>query len=255
MEIGQRASERYKVPSKKSANIPSVYNIPTEIPFLDILASGITNRYQDQNNPLSLAKVLILLPTRRACRTLRKIFLKHTKGQAILLPKMVPIGDIDENIIQLSSLATSDFKIKHEILPSIGDIKRRLLLTKLLQESLKKERIVTERSYNIPVDRIVRLAGELSELLDQVQTERLDFANLINLVPNDYATHWQLTLEFLSVLTGSWPKLLAQEEAIDPVDRWNQILSACLVEWKKHRPISPIIAAGSTGSIPATVDL
>lgn len=255
MEVGQHVSERYKMPSKKTADIPSVYNIPSELPFLDILASGITNKYQDPNNPLSLAKVLILLPTRRACRTLRKVFLKHTNGQAILLPKMVPIGDIDENIIQLSSLAISDFKIEDKILPSVGDIKRRLLLTKLLQESLQKKRIGTERSYNIPVDRMVRLAGELAELLDQVQTERLDFANLINLVPNDYATHWQLTLEFLSVLTGSWPKLLAQEEAIDPVNRWNQILSACLVEWKKHRPISPIIAAGSTGSIPATVDL
>ena len=139
MEVGQHVSERYKMPSKKTADIPSVYNIPSELPFLDILASGITNKYQDPNNPLSLAKVLILLPTRRACRTLRKVFLKHTNGQAILLPKMVPIGDIDENIIQLSSLAISDFKIEDKILPSVGDIKRRLLLTKLLQESLQKK--------------------------------------------------------------------------------------------------------------------
>ncbi|NJO67599.1 MAG: hypothetical protein HC826_01190, partial [Rhodospirillales bacterium] len=35
--------------------------------------------------------------------------------------------------------------------------------------------------------------------------------------------HWQLTLRFLQLLTVNWPRILAEEQAIDPALRRNQL--------------------------------
>lgn len=41
------------------------------------------------------------------------------------------------------------------------------------------------------------LAGELGRLLDAVESEELAFDALSGLVPEEYAAHWQKTLDFL----------------------------------------------------------
>src|SRR6185312_1123512 len=70
-----------------------------------------------------------------------------------------------------------------------------------------------------------------------------------------YASHWQLTLRFLSVLTEEWPRILAAEGCIDSAERRNRALAAQAEAWRRHPPADPVIAAGSTGSIPATAAL
>src|SRR5262249_2934849 len=62
-------------------------------------------------------------------------------------------------------------------------------------------------------------------------------------------------LRFLSVLTEEWPKILAAEGCIDPAERRNRALAAQAEAWRRHAPADPVIAAGSTGSIPATAAL
>ena len=57
----------------------------------------------------------------------------------------------------------------------------------------------SDPSHAVSVDQAVALAGELARLLDQVETEGLDFGNLGGLVPETYAAHWQTTLDFLTI--------------------------------------------------------
>ena len=71
---------------------PTVYTIPAGHSFADALAQGILDR--TAGNPLTLTDYTILLPSRRACRTLREAFLRLSGGKAILLPMLHPIGDI-----------------------------------------------------------------------------------------------------------------------------------------------------------------
>ena len=73
---------------------PTVFNINPGIPFLDSLAAGIFKRYA--RKPENLINLTVLLPTRRACRSLSTSFLTLTNGRSTLLPKMIPLGDIDE---------------------------------------------------------------------------------------------------------------------------------------------------------------
>ncbi|MFM9842928.1 MAG: double-strand break repair protein AddB, partial [Dongiaceae bacterium] len=66
---------------------------------------------------------------------------------------------------------------------------------------------------------------------------------------------WQRTLKFLGILTEAWPQILQEEGCIDPALRRNQVLAAQAAFWRAQPPADPVIAAGSTGSIPATAAL
>ena len=83
----------------------------------------------------------------------------------------------------------------------------------------------------------------------------MTFDGFATLVPAEYAAHWQGTLEFLKILIKHWPVILAEYDAVDPAEHRNQSLAAQRTAWIKNPPNTPIIVAGSTGSIPATVDL
>ncbi|MBT7360838.1 MAG: double-strand break repair protein AddB, partial [Rhodospirillaceae bacterium] len=136
-----------------------------------------------------------------------------------------------------------------EMPPAVPELRRRVLLARLLMAR------PIGQTQSLPVDHAMELAGELGRLLDQVQTERLDFDALESLVPDAYAAHWQETLGFLKILTETWPAVLEGEGAIDPADRRNRLLQARGEAWRRDPPRDPVIAAGSTGSIPATADL
>ncbi|MGE4562233.1 MAG: double-strand break repair protein AddB, partial [Rhodospirillales bacterium] len=226
---------------RQSSAKASIYNIPAGWPFVDALAAGIRARTGD--DPAELARVTVLLPTRRACRTLRDAFLRLGNGEALLLPRLSPIGDVDEDELLLGNeLAASDAAF--EVPPALPGLRRQLLLT----------RLVLVKHDGTP-DQAIRLALELGRLLDEVYIERLSFDGLERLVPDDFSDHWQITLDFLKILTDEWPKILAEEGAIDYVDYRNQLLEAQARAWTETPPPGPVIAAGSTGSIPATADL
>lgn len=241
--------------SEERVNFPSIYTIPADDHFLDVLTKGIIDRYFDDKDPFGLAHILVLLPTRRSCRALQDAFLRYTDGGSVLLPRMIPIGDIDEGHLQIDTLATDIFSEENNVLPAVSDMRRRLILSQLIQQQAQKTTGTILEDKNLPTDRAIRLAFELSSLLNQVQNEQLGFENLAKLVPDDYAAHWQITLQFLNILTEEWPKRLVKERVIDPAHRRNLLMQARAKIWQNNPPKTPIIAAGSTGSIPATADL
>jgi inactivated superfamily I helicase len=74
---------------------PTVFTIPSTFAFVDTLAAGLmTDAGQD---PLALARMTVLLPTRRACRSLREAFLRLAGGAPLLPPRMMPLNDLDED--------------------------------------------------------------------------------------------------------------------------------------------------------------
>ncbi|NQV99425.1 MAG: double-strand break repair protein AddB [Rhodospirillales bacterium] len=221
----------------------AVYTISAHLPFVDTLAAGI--RDLTENDPAQLTAVRVLLPTRRACRSLRDAFLRLSHGQPTLLPQMTPIGDVDEDELLLSGTGDDMAGVDPlDIPPAVSPLRRQLLLARLIMAR-----------GDTSADQAVRLGLELARLLDQLHTERLDFSKFATLVPDTYSQHWQETLQFLEILTREWPAILASDGAIDAADRRNRLLDSQTRQWRRHPPTGPIIAAGSTGSIPATADL
>ncbi|MFQ5971479.1 MAG: double-strand break repair protein AddB, partial [Alphaproteobacteria bacterium] len=227
----------------------NIYTIPPNLPFLDVLVAGLADRYGASGEPWTLSRVVVLLPTRRACRAFRDACLRLTDGRPLLLPRLLPIGDIDEDELGLGELTVLGPEL--EAPPAIPELRRRLLLTRLI----RAQQAADKGPGHIPAEQAVRLAERLARLLDQVQAERLSFDRLTDLVPEEYARHWQLTLEFLGILTSHWPAILAEEDCIDPAERRNRVAQLRAEAWRSRPPDYPVVAAGSTGSVPATADL
>ena len=73
----------------------SVYSIDAGLPFAEQLARGLM---AIADSPEQLARALVLVPSRRSGQALQAAFLSVSGGQAMLLPRMVPIGDIGDEI-------------------------------------------------------------------------------------------------------------------------------------------------------------
>ncbi len=230
-----------------SATDPKVFTINVEHAFVDELAHGIVDRYG--SDPLSLSGVTVLLPNRRAVRALREAFLRRHGHQPLLLPTMRAIGDIDEGEIEVLSAGFGiDFA---ELVPPISPLRRQILLSQLVE---RWQLPLGDRTTLAPAQ-AWRLAEELASLVDQVDTAGLSFDRLEDLAPENLALHWHDTLEFLKIATVHWPEILLAEGKQDPAAYRNQSLRQLSGIYQKIPPEKPVIAAGSTGSIPATAEL
>ena len=87
-------------------------------------------------DPLALAAATLYLPTRRACRLLRDAFLDaRSTSDAAILPRIVAIGDIDEDEIAFAEAAAGDIAADAlAVPPALGALERRLLLTQLVPQ-------------------------------------------------------------------------------------------------------------------------
>jgi ATP-dependent helicase/nuclease subunit B len=221
-----------------------VFTIPASAPFADALARGLVEQLNPQTDPLALARATVYLPTRRAARTLTDAFARALGGAA-LLPEIRPLGDVDEDEF-LFDPSAEDF----DLVPAISPIRRRILLATLISRWSKNRH---ERDLNFA--QAIRLARALASFLDDMQRQNADLSKLERLVPENLAAHWTDVHEFLSLLAEQWPTLLLAEHAQDPAAYTNASLRALAQHFEKNPPLHPVIAAGSTGSIPATADL
>ncbi|HVA11680.1 MAG TPA: double-strand break repair protein AddB, partial [Stellaceae bacterium] len=102
---------------------PAIYSIAPDQPFLDTLVAGLMRRAGKA--PLALAGMTVLLPTRRAARSLREAFLRAGNGAAMLLPRMLPVGDLDPDELALLPDEADGVGAGFEIPPSVPELRRR----------------------------------------------------------------------------------------------------------------------------------
>ena len=241
-----------------------VYTIPPTAAFLDTLAGAILSGdlplgRRAPPDPLSLTSYTILLPTRRACRAMREAFLAASDGAALLLPVIRPLGDVDEDAEFFSDSAIADGGLGLEMPPAIGNLERRLAMTELvLAWSRKMRETGLAGAQGFPATtpaQAVSLATELIRLLDEVEAERISLDTLSELAPERFAAHWQLTTTFLKIVTEHWPAYLEEQGVMSPYRRRDLLMAAETQRLLDRPPPGPVIAAGSTGSVPATAAL
>lgn len=79
-----------------------VFTVPVSVPFLRtvvaaLLDGRLVEGFEARKAPARLADATLYLPTRRAMRVVREIFLEEMKADAVVLPRIVALGDIDED--------------------------------------------------------------------------------------------------------------------------------------------------------------
>jgi ATP-dependent helicase/nuclease subunit B len=238
-----------------------VFTIPASAPFLPTLIEALIGGklgFAAAPDPLALAAATLYLPTRRACRLARDAFLDVLKDDAAILPRIVAIGDIDEDEIAFAQAATGDIAADALALPeAVGPVERRLLLTRLITtwatspelHGLSGSPLVAQTPAAA-----CALADDLARLIDDMTTRGVPWERLDDLVPDELDEYWQLTLKFLQIAIKQWPDVLRERGVIEAVTRRDLLIKAEAARLARKTD-APVIVAGSTGSIPATAEL
>lgn len=215
-----------------------MFNIRANTSFTDILAARFLKRYADR--PEELARVLFLLPNRRACLNLKEAFIRLRGLNPTILPRMEPVADLEEEEIFL----TADAKILQNLPPAVSLTERIFIFIKLILQKpdLGLKRITLTQAY--------ALAQNLAQLIDTAKAENLDFSRLADLVPDEYAEHWQQTLKLLQIITLHWPSILQEKNMLDTIERRIMLSRIQLKLWQQNNNFSQIILAGVTAAYP-----
>lgn len=241
---------------------PRIFSIPPGVPFLSTLAESLASGelvpgFRFDGDPLALADATIYVPTRRAARALRTAFVDLSGGKPAILPVIRALGEFDED----GTILDGTLPDLADRPPPIEPLERILLLAPLVQAW--KRRLPGHVAQLYGEDVIVPasladaiwLARDLAALIDDIETEAADWSRLGELVPESLAGWWQVTREFLEIVTSLWPQALAERGRVDPAAHRNARIRAEAARLAAKPPAGPVIAAGSTGSIPATADL
>ncbi|MEI9901900.1 MAG: hypothetical protein WDN31_19315 [Hyphomicrobium sp.] len=219
-----------------------LFTIGMDRRFADELAAGVLADYG--GDPLALADVLILLPTRRSVRALSEAFLRASNGKPTILPRMAPLGDLDDS--EWSGPADDSEALA--LPPAIDPMEREALLAALVAVFRDDQGQPIAQS----AAQALKLARELGSLLDELAIDGVPFDKLEALVEGNFASHWRRTLDFLAIVGKTWPDVLKERGQVDALDRRTQSIRAQAERWRAQPPETPVIAAGSTGSQPAT---
>ncbi|HEX4366176.1 MAG TPA: double-strand break repair protein AddB, partial [Rhodopila sp.] len=222
----------------------NLFTVAPHEPFLDALALGWLARCREEggDDPLTVSKGLILLPTRRSSRALAEAFLRVRDGRPTLLPRITALGALDETPLALAGSL--------DLPPAVAPMQRLAALSTLIL-ALRGEGGAPRTA-----DRAWLLARELAALMDEAERAGIDLAaRLPDAADPAYAEHWAQTLKFLHIVTGIWPEWLADNGVMNPAARQVALLEAQARAWQDDPPDYPVLIAGTTAGIPAVARL
>ena len=209
-------------------------------PFLDVLARWWLD--ESGPDPLAVADGLILLPTRRAARSMTEAFLRASNGKPLLLPRIVALGAVDEAPLSLAGAL--------DLPPAVDATRRLAVLTRLVLQ------LGGAGGAPTTADGAWRLARELASLLDEAYREGVSLADALpEAVEAGFAEHWVQTINFLTVVTQNWPLWLADNGLMDGADRALKLLDVQAASWDAEPPPGRVVVAGTTGGVSAVAGL
>lgn len=228
----------------------SLFSIAPHAPFLPLLVERVLDGTLlsgwTREGAFWLSDVTIVLPTRRARLALAAEFARRLGGAA-LLPDIRTFG--------------GEYKDEEPFLPpydmpalptGASALERRLALSGLV-------RAFAERAGGFATppsaSEVFWLADSLGEVIDDLTIEGVPASALRQLVPDELAGNWQQILDFLDVVLKAWPAVLAERGKQDEAAVRNERLARQAAASTALYGERPVIAAGSTGSIPATANL
>lgn len=223
---------------------PRLYTIPIHFSFADALAAGLLRRAGE--DPLALARTLLILPNSRARQAVTEAFVREA-GAGLLLPRMVTIGDIDLDELPGSFFDPAD--TPDAALPAADPLLRQFALADLIASeggARWAERGLEGR---------LRLAREMGRTIDQLLVEEIAPRELLDLDMGELQSHWQDALALFSAVWAKWRERCAAEGWIEATERRNLMLRAAARRWTATPPAAPIVAAGITTAAPAVAQV
>ena len=245
--------------SSRPRELSRVFTVPPDVAFLPhlaaaILAGDLPVPGERPPAPEDLPRWTILVPTRRAARTLATAFLEASGGRAMLLPRIRPLGDVDEEELVIEVEGWPGFDAA--LAPAMPGMEREFRLARLILDWAQghpgeplAQTLADARA------RAFALARSLGDLIDSFETEGIGLDQIAALFDLDLPRHREMVLDFLAIVQAELPQVMAGCGMIGEKEHRSRLIAAEAERLRSAPPAHPIIAAGSTGSIPATARL
>jgi ATP-dependent helicase/nuclease subunit B len=232
------------------ATAPRVYSIAAHRGFADALVAGLVPRYAQ--GELGLARLTLLLPSRRTVRTVTEAFVRHSgegAGKAgMLLPRMAVVGDLDLDETLgplLDPLGAAD------IAPAADPTRRWLRLAHHLR--------TVEGDAAGKGAALLRRAWEIGRTMDRLMAEGIAPIDLLSDrvigIVGEMAGHWTDNTRTFLMVQQHWIAELASRGEIDAPERRNRLFDHAAARWRASPPRHPVVAAGVTGASPSLARL
>ena len=225
---------------------PHIYSIAAHRGFADALVAGLIPRYAEPD--LRLARLTLLLPSRRAERIVTEAFVRLSGG-GLLLPRMAVVGDLD--LDETLGPLLDPLGAGSAIPPAADPVRRWLRLAELLRAEL---------GATAPkAPGLLRLAFDTARTMDRLAIEGIELGDLLQErvagIVGDLARHWQDSTRSFARVQAQWLAELAMREEVDPPVRRNLLFDHAARRWKDKPPAQPVVAAGITSASPALARL
>lgn len=225
---------------------PNVYSIAAHRGFADALVAGLIPRYAEPD--LGLARLTLLLPSRRAERIVTEAFVRLSGG-GLLLPRMAVVGDLD--LDETLGPLLDPLGAGSAVPPAADPVRRWLRLAELLRAELGQD------APKAPG--LLRLAFDTARTMDRLAIEGIELGDLLQErvagIVGDLASHWQESTRHFARVQAHWLAELATRGEVDPPVRRNLLFDHAAKRWKEIPPSQPIVAAGITSASPSLARL
>ncbi|WP_171175154.1 double-strand break repair protein AddB [Ruegeria sp. HKCCD8929] len=209
---------------------PRVFAMPPGVDFPRKLVDGLRARTAHLP-PEALARVQLVVNTRRMARRIRDLF---DAGPPCLLPRLSLVTDLGEHA-DLASLP-----------PPVPPLRRRLELTQLIGKLLDQQPDLAARAS------LYDLADSLAALIDEMQGEGVSPDAIRHLDVSDLSGHWARAQAFIGIADRF---ISTDDSALDVQARQRRVVENLIERWQTDPPQHPVILAGSTGSRGTTLML
>ncbi len=234
----------------------SVFSIAPHAPFLPTLVAAIMDGRLTgdwpRTGPFWLSDITIIVPTQRARQSLAEAFARHPQHRGLLPDIRTFGGDEGEEEPFLPPFDVP-------ALPKAATpLRRRLVLSQLVAAWAHSD--AGRQAFSTPPSaaEIFSMADSLGTVLDDLSIEERTPANIAAIgeaLSQELGAYWQQTLTFLDIALTAWPAYLAEAGLADPAALRGIRLDRQAAAAPHLFGNRPVIAAGSTGSIPATARL
>ncbi|GGC23232.1 double-strand break repair protein AddB [Novosphingobium marinum] len=225
---------------------PQVYSIAAHRGFADALVAGLVPRYREEG--FGLARLTLLLPSRRTVRTVTEAFVRHS-GEGLLLPRMAVVGDLD--LDETLGPLLDPLGAGADIPPASDPTRRWLRLAAILRE------VEGDAAASGPA--LLRQAFEIARTMDRLLVEGIAPDDLLSErvrgIVSEVAKHWTDSTRTFLMVQAHWLAELAERGEVDPPARRNLLFEGAARSWSGDPPGHPIVAAGVTSASPALARL
>ncbi|MFZ1108183.1 MAG: double-strand break repair protein AddB [Rhodomicrobium sp.] len=248
---------------------PQVLNCPPAAPFLPALAASILKGAiwnAGAPEPHDLPALTIYLPSRAAVEPLKLDFLWLSPNEATFLPRIRVLGEADPldlfaaygTRMASAGAALDLLEQALAIPPAFEELERRIHLSahvlKAAQALRSTEIEPGERLFaEVRAASAAAIASEIAALIDEAHSDAADFSRIDRLDAALSSGHEQLALQLLRAVRKSREAHKARSGRLDPQERRNRLM-AIEAEFIRQSG-APVIVAGSTGSVAATMAL